>query len=106
MRTILALGAVMLPLLSVAAGAAEQPAGRAKAAPCALCHGQNGISTLANTPNLAGQPALYLESQLKNYRSGARRHETMSLIARPLSDADIAELAAWYASIRIEATPP
>ena len=106
MRTTLALGVVMLPLASVAAGAADQPAGRAKAAACAVCHGQNGISTLPNAPNLAGQPAIYVEAQLKSYRSGARRDEVMSLIAKPLSDADIADLAAWYASIRIEATLP
>jgi cytochrome c553 len=106
MRTILALGAVVLPLAAIAAGAAEPQAGRAKAAACAVCHGRNGISTLPDAPNLAGQPALYVEAQLKSYRSGARRHEVMSLIAKPLSDADIADLAAWYASIRIEATPP
>jgi len=107
MRTILlVLMAVMPPLTSVAARAADRQAGRAKAAACALCHGQNGISTLANTPNLAGQPAMYVEAQLKNYRSGARRHEVMSLVAKPLSDADIADLAAWYASIRIEPTLP
>jgi cytochrome c553 len=93
-------------VLPLAAGAADKQAGRAKAAACALCHGPNGISALADTPNLAGQPALYVEAQLKNYRSGARRHEVMSLIAKPLSDADIADLAAWYASIRIEAPPP
>ena len=107
MRTILlALGAVMLPLASVAAGAADREAGRAKAAACALCHGQNGISTVPDAPHLAGQPALYVEAQLKNYRGGTRRHEVMSLVAKPLSDADIADLAAWYASIRIEATLP
>jgi cytochrome c553 len=96
----------VLLLVSVAAGAADREAGRAKAAACALCHGRNGISTQPNAPHLAGQPAIYVEEQLKNYRSGARRHEVMSLIAKPLSDADIADLAAWYASIRIEATPP
>jgi cytochrome c553 len=104
MRTILlALGAIMLPLASVAA---DRQAGRAKAATCALCHGQNGISTVPDAPHLAGQPALYVEVQLRNYRGGTRRHEVMSLIAKPLSDTDIADLAAWYASIRIEATLP
>jgi cytochrome c553 len=96
----------VLLLVSVAAGAADREAGRAKAVACALCHGRNGISTQPNAPHLAGQPAIYVEEQLKNYRSGVRRHEVMSLIAKPLSDADIADLAAWYASIRIEATPP
>ncbi|MGB5082690.1 MAG: cytochrome c [Burkholderiales bacterium] len=103
MRTILALAAVVLPLASVAADAQS---GRAKAAACALCHGRNGVSTLPDAPHLAGQPAVYTEAQLRNYRSGGRRHEVMSLVAKPLSDADIADLAAWYVSIRIEATPP
>ena len=99
--------ALAVALLACAgASAADPPPGRAKAAACAVCHGQAGISTLPNAPHLAGQPALYVEEQLRNYRSGTRRHEQMNIVARPLSDADIGELAAWYASIRIHATPP
>jgi cytochrome c553 len=45
---------------------------------------------------------MYLVEQLKNYRSGKRSNEIMSVIAKPLSDADINNLAAWYASIQIE----
>jgi cytochrome c553 len=71
-----------------------------------VCHGQTGISTVPDAPHLAGQPALYLEEQLRSYRSGKRRHEVMNVVAKPLSDADIADLAAWFASIRIEATAP
>ena len=97
---------VVVSLACAGAGAADPQAGRTKAAACAVCHGQAGISTLPNAPHLAGQPALYVEEQLRNYRSGARRHEQMNVVAKPLSDADIGELAAWYASIRIQATPP
>jgi cytochrome c553 len=97
---------VVVSLACAGTGAADPQAGRAKAAACAVCHGQAGISTLPNAPHLAGQPALYVEEQLRNYRSGARRHEQMNVVAKPLSDADIGELAAWYASIRIQATPP
>ena len=89
-----------------ALAAADPQAGRAKAAACAVCHGQTGISTVPDAPHLAGQPALYLEEQLRSYRSGKRRHEVMNVVAKPLSDADIADLAAWFASIRIEATAP
>ncbi len=81
-------------------------AGRAKARPCAVCHGALGISAQPNVPNLAGQPADYLSQQLRAYRSGARRHEVMTLMARPLGDDDIIQLAAWFAAIRIEATAP
>jgi len=100
------LAAVVLLLAYAAAGAADPQAGRAKAAACAVCHGQAGISTVPNAPHLAGQPALYVEEQLRNYRSGKRRHEQMNVVAKALSDAEIGALAAWYASIRIEATPP
>jgi len=101
-----ALALAVVSLASAAAGGADPQAGRAKAAACAVCHGQNGLSTAPNAPHLAGQPAIYVEEQLRNYRSGKRRHEVMSVVAKPLSDADIDDLAAWYASIRIEATPP
>jgi len=100
------LAAMMLSLWPVAAAAADPQSGRAKAAACAVCHGQAGISTVPNAPHLAGQPAIYVEEQLRNYRSGTRRHEVMSIIAKPLSDADIADLAAWFAMIKVEATPP
>ena len=80
--------------------------GRQKAQPCGVCHGPTGVSVAPDAPNLAGQPALYVAAQLKGYRDGLRKHEVMAVMARPLSDEDIAHLAAWYAAIRIEATAP
>ncbi len=88
--------------------AAENAAtnGKAKAeAQCNVCHGANGMSQIPNAPNLAGQPEIYLVEQLKNYRSGKRANEVMSVLAKPLSDDDIANLSAWFASIEIKATP-
>jgi cytochrome c553 len=82
-------------------------AGRAKAkAACVVCHGAAGVSTAPDAPHLAGQPEQYLVAQLRAFRSGARRHEVMNVIAKPLTDDDIAALARWYQSIRIEATEP
>ena len=81
--------------------AAEAP-GRAKAQPCVPCHGAQGLSVTPDAPNLAGQPRIYLEQQLKDFRSGKRRHEVMNVIAKPLSDADVEAIAEWYASIRLE----
>jgi cytochrome c553 len=46
---------------------------------------------------------MYLEQQLRAFRSGARHHEVMNVVAKPLSDEDIAALSEWYASIPIEA---
>jgi cytochrome c553 len=83
--------------------ARDLDAGRAKAQTCAVCHGPLGVSVAPNTPNLAGQPAIYLDAQLRAYRSGTRKNEVMAVIARPLSDDDISNLAAWFSSIRIEA---
>lgn len=83
--------------------ARDPVAGKAKAGMCATCHGALGLSQLPNAPHLAGQPALYVAEQLKNYRSGKRANEVMSVMAKPLSDQDIEDLAAWYASIEISA---
>ena len=85
---------------------ADIQAGRQKAQMCATCHGPMGLATMPNTPNLAGQPEIYLSNQLRAYRSGERRHEVMAVIAKPLSDDDIANLAAWFSSVRIEAKAP
>jgi cytochrome c553 len=101
--------AVAWVLAQAATGAQAQDAaaaGRAKAQACAVCHGGNGLSTTPDAPHLAGQPAIYLAAQLRAYRSGVRRHEVMAVMAKGLSDQDIADLSSWYASIRIEATLP
>ena len=92
----------------LASGAVADDAvvGRAKAQVCAVCHGPLGVAVAPDAPSLAGQPALYLVSQLRAFRGGERKHEVMSLMAKSLSDADIGALAAWYASIRIEAQAP
>jgi len=88
------------------AAAQDAAAGRLKSQACMQCHGPLGVSVTPDAPNLAGQPAAYIAAQLKAYRSGARRHEVMTLMAKPLADADIDNLAAWFASIRIEAAAP
>jgi cytochrome c553 len=80
-------------------------AGKAAAGMCATCHGPMGISQLPNAPHLAGQPAIYIVEQLKSYRSGKRQNEVMGVIAKPLTDDEIENLAAWYASIQISVTP-
>jgi cytochrome c553 len=96
-----------LSLLSLNSMAQDANAGREKAdAACALCHGPNGIATMPSAPNLAGQAPIYTSEQLKNYRSGKRHHEVMSVIAKPLTDAEIANLAAWYSSIKVTVEAP
>ena len=85
--------------------AGEVAAGRQKAAVCAVCHGPLGLAVLPDAPKLAGQPEMYLVAQLKAYRGGTHQHEVMSLMAKPLSDADIDNLASWYASLKVEVRP-
>ncbi|HKK13148.1 MAG TPA: cytochrome c [Gammaproteobacteria bacterium] len=82
---------------AVAAG--DISAGKAKAGTCAGCHGANGISNNPLWPNLAGQKEAYLIKQLKAFREGTRTDPLMSPMAKPLSDADIQNLAAYFSSL-------
>jgi cytochrome c553 len=75
-------------------------AGKAKAVTCQGCHGAKGVSANPMWPNLAGQKEAYLAKQLRDFKSGARKDPTMSAMAKPLSDADIANLAAYYSSLK------
>jgi cytochrome c553 len=86
--------------------AADPAAGREKAAMCQTCHGIDGIARIPEAPTIAGESELYLEKQLEAFRSGEREDPMMSIIAQSLSDEDIDNLAAWYASIEITATIP
>jgi cytochrome c553 len=89
--------------VSSLANAADADAGKAIAArSCNICHGVKGLSTMPVAPNLAGQISMYTEEQLRQYRSGKRANEVMGVIAKPLTDKEIEDLAAWYASIKIE----
>jgi cytochrome c553 len=73
---------------------------------CAVCHGVNGIGVNPDVPNLAGESPLYLEKQLKAFRSGERKHEQMSIIAKGLEDKDIADVAAWYSKLKVSVEVP
>jgi cytochrome c553 len=97
--------ALVLALASSHPLAADAPPGRAKAQPCTPCHGSLGVSSAPDAPNLAGQPRMYLVSQLKAFRGGKRVHEIMNVIAKPLTDDDVEQLADWFSSIAIEARP-
>ena len=77
-------------------------AGRAKAeSVCAVCHGVDGLSKIAEAPNIAGQNENYLIEQLTAFKSGERKNEMMSIVSQNLSDADIENLAAYYSGIEI-----
>ena len=81
---------------SWAAGDIEQ--GSAKAAVCKGCHGPEGVSINPLWPNLAGQHQAYLVKQITAFRDGTRTDATMQPFVGTLTDADIQDLAAFYAS--------
>lgn len=91
---------IILSLLSVTANAADIEAGQAKSAVCAACHGADGIAILPTYPNLKGQNAGYMEKQLNAFRSGERNDPLMTPMAKPLSDDDVKNLAAYYESLK------
>jgi cytochrome c553 len=93
--------------LSAGVMAADPAVGKKMAATqCRTCHGLDGIAQIPIAPHLAGESRIYLETQLKAFRSGKREHEMMSVIAKDLSDEDISNVSAWYESIQITATLP
>jgi cytochrome c553 len=103
---LLGIAALATTALSAPAQAADPAAGRKKARQCQTCHGIDGIAKIPIAPHIAGENQIYLENQLKAFRSGKREHEIMSVVAKGLSDEDISDLSAWYASIEITATMP
>ncbi len=100
MKPVLALIAVCaISFNNSPAFAGDAAAGKTKAATCGACHGMNGISPNDLWPNLAGQKAGYLVAQMKAFRDGQRKNPMMAPMAAGLSDADIADLAAFYSSL-------
>ncbi|TSA41708.1 MAG: hypothetical protein D4R58_01045 [Betaproteobacteria bacterium] len=95
------------PKIAATAGkvAGDTKAGQQRAAACAGCHGEKGISPNDSWPNLAGQNAAYLARILAAYKSGDQKDVVMTPIAQPLSTEDIRNLAAYYASLSCVAPP-
>ena len=91
---------VTLVVASTASIAGDAAAGKAKSATCIGCHGVNGISSNNLWPNLAGQKEGYLAKQIKDFRDGQRSDPMMSAMVKGLSDSDIANLAAYYSSLK------
>jgi cytochrome c553 len=90
---------VSFAAISAAASAAgDAAAGQARSGTCAACHGPTGTSPNDLWPNLAGQKPGYMVKQMKAFRDGTRADPMMSPMAKPLSDADIDNLAAFFSS--------
>lgn len=101
-----------LPLLAVlalwpaASSAGDAAAGKDKTKACRTCHGVDGVAKIPIAPHIFGESEVYLATQLKAFRSGKREHEIMTVIAEDLSDEDIADLSAWYSSIKFTVEAP
>nr|WP_305888747.1 c-type cytochrome [Methylomonas sp. SURF-2] len=109
-------GILLLPAASLGVEAVDPAArigpgnpelGRIKAddSRCLECHGIEGMSGDARIPNHAGQFAAYLIKQLRDFQSGARHHEVMNLMAEDLSAGDMADIAAYFASLPVMSGP-
>ena len=98
-KALLLVSALLLPLVASAAPKGDAEAGKAKSQVCQACHGPdgNGIGD-PQYPLIAGQYADYLEKSLHDYRSGERSNPIMQGFASTLSDEDIRDLAAFFAS--------
>jgi len=96
----LTIAIVTSALMASSAFAGDIEAGKAKSMMCAACHGATGISAIPMYPNLAGQKEQYISKQLKDFKSGSRKDPVMSAMAMGLSDADVANLSAYYSSLK------
>lgn len=106
--TVLVSAIVTLFAYDAALAQGDAAAGQAKIALCATCHGNDGNSVLAINPKLAGQNANYLVKQLMDFQSGARPGQTMAAMVGNLSEQDMQDIAAWYASqeVSLEGADP
>jgi cytochrome c553 len=96
------LTSIILTLLSIniaVAASGDADAGKVKAATCAACHGSNGIGSTDTYPNLAGQHSDYIVKQLKAFKAGDRKDPLMGSMAAPLSEQDMADVAAYFAGL-------
>ncbi|HET7730777.1 MAG TPA: c-type cytochrome [Usitatibacter sp.] len=90
--------ALQKPARAQTKAAGDAAAGKAAAAVCAGCHGENGVSSSPGTPSLAGQDAEYIVDATRAYKDGSRSDEAMKAPASALDDRQLKDVAAYYAS--------
>jgi cytochrome c553 len=96
MRRFLAACVFLVLALPVAAASGDAEVGKKKSAPCAVCHGANGVSASPAFPNLAGQYPDYLLSALTHYKNGKRKNPIMQAQVANLTQKDMLDLAAYF----------
>ena len=106
MRIAILVMAASLAFVSAAQAAGDPVAGRKKALMCQTCHALDGTSKNPDSPNISGQVEKYLIKSMTEFKDGVRTNEMMSVVAPNLSEQDIADLAAYFASIKVAVTKP
>lgn len=100
----LAMACVAAPALAADAPVGDAQAAKGKVSMCIGCHGIPGYRAsfpeIYSVPMIAGQNAKYLQSALRAYATGERTHPTMDAIAQSLSEQDMADLAAYYSTLK------
>ena len=98
--------AAMLVGSTFAEAGGDPLAGKVKVAKCVVCHGRDGIAKTPDAPNLAGQKEAYILRSFAAYKSGERKNEQMSVIVKSVGDIELADIAAYYAAIKITVETP
>ncbi|GLS37397.1 cytochrome c biogenesis protein CcsB [Mesorhizobium tianshanense] len=106
MRGLIVSLAVLLACSSLAEAGGDAARGKKIMLKCQVCHGKDGIAKLPEAPNIAGQKETYLVKALMAFKAGERKNEQMTVVTKSLSDEDIANVAAYYSSIKITVQIP
>ncbi|WP_394888815.1 c-type cytochrome [Mesorhizobium sp. AaZ16] len=91
---------------TAAEAAGDAVSGKKVMLKCQVCHGKDGLAKLPDAPNIAGQKEAYLFKALMAFKAGERKNEQMTIVVKGLSDEDIANVAAYYSSIKITVQVP
>ena len=89
---------LVLAILPITSIAGNNASAKSKIILCVGCHGSDGNSTSSENPILAGQGKAYLAKQIRDFKSGARKNETMSSLAQTINSADISTVVGYFSS--------
>ncbi len=106
MRALIVTLIVLAASVATAEAAGDRVAGKKVMLKCQVCHGKDGIAKFPDAPNIAGQKETYLVRTLTAFKAGERKNEQMTVVVKGLSDEDIANVAAYYGSIKITVEVP
>ena len=84
----------------ISAAVTDDAADHSAISNCIECHGLDGLGIHDDVPHLAGESVIYIDTQLKAFRSGKRNHEVMSKIAAQLTDEQMRKISEWYSNVK------